>query len=120
MEDPTNTPKLTEEQEAAIFFPKSDKVKVGDREYEIRPLKFKQQLLLFELSKLDTRRPTPETLNTIVDAMAAMIGEKDREFLLENLDIDLVNEISTKVKRVTFMGMPKGEAPKGKTNGEAA
>ncbi len=107
---------MEQEKEAEIFYPEPVKIKVGDREYLLQPLKLKQMRLLIKLSKLDIKSISIDMIDNLTDSISQLLKEPDKDFLEENLDVTLIKDIFLKVRSLTYAGMPaqEGAAPKGK------
>jgi hypothetical protein len=112
---------LTPEASAAIFAPEPVIIKVGDRPYTLSAMKLRQTQLLIRLTKLirgTTVDNIEETIDKIAEGLSQLLKEPDREFLMDNLDMPLIQRILAITTRLTYMGIPLGGPPKGKA-GEA-
>jgi hypothetical protein len=109
---------MDQEQEADILFPEPEKVVVGGRTYEIKPIVLANVKTLIRLKKLNLNLSEADEslIDRLVDGISELLHEPDKEFILQNVSIPLFKEIFTKVKRSTYMGIPdQGGTPKGKT-----
>lgn len=107
------SPGIDAEDEADIFYPpEPQEVKIVDRVYKIGSLKLRQMKLLLQLSRIDLKRIDEDSIDKMTRGVSAILGEKDIDFLEDNLDADLIKEIFKKVRLATYAGIPKGRAGK--------
>lgn len=90
-----------------IISPESECFKLGDREYEIKPLPLGRIKLLVRLSKLQDKLNTEEGIDETIMIIGKVIGEKDVEFLGEHITVDEITDLFKIIEKVNYRGAPK-------------
>ena len=100
-----------------VFSPEPKKLKLGDREYAVTPLKLKQMRLLMKLSSVNLKEFDEKQLELIIDTMSSILGEPDKDFIEENLDIPTMTALFTTITEINYAGIPKPKIDDRKTSG---
>lgn len=92
--------------ELEVVDPVPEIVEIAGRKYEIKPLPLKKIKLILKLTKLQNKLYSEETIDEVVESVAQILGEKDTDFISDNVDVKTIGRIFAAVAKVNFRGVP--------------
>jgi hypothetical protein len=95
-----------EPDDMEILFPKPLQWDLGDRSYTLRPLRFYEIDLMFEIQSINIDAITKADTERIIELVSSILNEPDKNFIRRNLDPVELKDLIDTTKNINYKGIP--------------
>jgi hypothetical protein len=93
-----------------VMIPEPIPFKIGDKVYNLLPLKLAEMRLLIKLSGMEVKNVFGnKEINLVIECVSAILKEPDAAFLEANLDVPMLTALFRALDRVNYTGIPKAK-----------